>query len=160
MEENVRSCSGRYVFSLSVGPCCSSNNSKNLLVFEKKYMTTNGYPRKLLIDQASGFFPNKIKIFCERENVECLKPGVCDCRAKGMVKRTIGCLKNYVMTYLRESTVQKFKPLILRALSALKLFLHGKTNLTPFEANHGREANTVLQNWTKRPSLNNLDWTA
>ena len=40
----------------------------------------------------------------------------------------------------------KFKPLILRALSALKLFLHGKTNLTPFEANHGREANTVLQN--------------
>ena len=35
---------------------------------------------------------------------------------------------------------------------------HSKTKLTPFEAYHGREANTALQILTKKPSLKNLDW--
>ena len=32
------------------------------------------------------------------------------------------------------------------------------TKLTPFEAYHGREANTALRNLTKKPSLKNLNW--
>ena len=35
---------------------------------------------------------------------------------------------------------------------------HSKTKLTPFEAYHGRDANTALRNLTKKPSLKNLNW--
>ena len=48
--------------------------------------------------------------------------------------------------------------MISRALSALRFVPHSKTKLTPFEAYHGREANTALRNLTKKPSLKNLSW--
>ena len=48
--------------------------------------------------------------------------------------------------------------MISRALSALRFVPHSKTKLTPFEAYHGREANTALRNLTKKPSLKNLNW--
>ena len=43
-----------------------------------------------------------------------------------------------------------------RALGALRFFPNATLKITPFEAHHGREANTVLQNLTKKPSLRNL----
>ena len=48
--------------------------------------------------------------------------------------------------------------MISRALSALRFVPHSKTKVTPFEAYHGREANTALRNLTKKPSLKNLNW--
>ena len=48
--------------------------------------------------------------------------------------------------------------MIPRALRALPFVPHSKTKLTPFEAYHGREANTALRNLTKKPSLKNLNW--
>ena len=66
--------------------------------------------------------------------------------------------KNYVLTYLQENKNYKFGALISRAFSALRFVPHSKTELTPFEAYHGREANTVLRNLTKKPSLKNLNW--
>ena len=48
--------------------------------------------------------------------------------------------------------------MISRALSALRFVPHSKTKITPFEAYHGREANTALRNLTKKPSLKNLNW--
>ena len=38
---------------------CSSNKSKNVLKFLKKYINTHGHPRKLHRDQAAGFFSKK-----------------------------------------------------------------------------------------------------
>ena len=48
--------------------------------------------------------------------------------------------------------------MISRALSALRFVPHSKTKLTPFEAYHGREANTALRNLSKKLSLKNLNW--
>ena len=48
--------------------------------------------------------------------------------------------------------------MISRALSALRFLPHSKTKLMPFDAFHGREANTALRNLTKKPSLKNLNW--
>ena len=48
--------------------------------------------------------------------------------------------------------------MIYRALSALRFVPHSKNKLTPFEAYHGREANTAQRNLTKKPSLKNLNW--
>ena len=44
------------------------------------------------------------------------------------------------------------------ALGALRFSKKATNKLTTFEAHHGREANTVLRNLTKKPSLKNLNW--
>ena len=75
-----------------------------------------------------------------------------------MVERTIGSIKNYVLTYLQEIRNYKFGVMISRSLSALRFVPLSKTKLTPFEAYHGRESNTALRNLTKKPSLKNLNW--
>ena len=48
--------------------------------------------------------------------------------------------------------------MVERALSALRFAKNATLNITTFEAHHGREANTVLRNLTKKPSLRNLNW--
>ena len=49
--------------------------------------------------------------------------------------------------------------MIERALSALSRFASNATlKISPFESHHGREANTVLRNLTKKPSKQNLNW--
>ena len=45
-----------------------------------------------------------------------------------------------------------------RALGALRFAKNATPNLAPFEVHHGREANTVLRNLTKKPSLRKLNW--
>ena len=110
------------------------------------------------MDQATGFFSNDIQSFCNYEDIELIKSPVKDHRATGMVERTIGSIKNYVLTYLQENQNYKFGEMIFRALSALRFVPHSKTKLTPFEAYHGREANTAFRNLTKTPSLKNLNW--
>ena len=110
------------------------------------------------MDQATGFFSNEIQNFCNYEGIELIKSPVRDHRATGMVERTIGSIKNYVLTYLQENKNYKFGEMISRALSALRFVPHSKTKLTPLEAYHGREANTALRNLTKKPSLKNLNW--
>ena len=110
------------------------------------------------MDQATGFFSNEIKNFCNYEGIELTKSPVKDHRAAGMVERTIGSIKNYVLTYLQENKDYKFGLMISRTLSALRFVPHSKTMLTPFEAYHGREANTTLRSLTKKPSLRNLNW--
>ena len=46
-----------------------------------------------------------------------------------------------------------------RALVALRFSPNATLKITPFEAHHGREANTVLRNRTKKPSLRKLKWS-
>ena len=48
--------------------------------------------------------------------------------------------------------------MIERASSALRFAPNATLKISPFEAHHGREANTVLQNLTKKPTLQNLNW--
>ena len=126
---------------------CSSNKSKTVLKFLRKYINPHGHPRKLHMDQATGFFSNEIQNFCNYEGIELIKSPVRDHRATRMVKRTIGSIKNYVLTYLQEDKNYKFGAMISRALSALRFVPHSKTKLTPFEAYHGRKANTALRNY-------------
>ena len=133
---------------------CSSNKSKDVLKFLRKYINTHGHPRKLHMD----FFSNCIQSLCNYGGIELIKSPVKDHRATGMVERTIGSIKNYVLTYLQESQNYKFGVMISRALSPLRFVPHSKTKLTPFETYHGREANTAFRDLTKKPSLKNLNW--
>ena len=58
------------------------------------------------MDQAAGFFSKEILILLNYEGIELIKSPVKDHRATGMVERTIGSLKNYVLTCLREDKNQ------------------------------------------------------
>ena len=109
------------------------------------------------MDQAIGFFSNEIQNFCYHEGIQLIKFPVKEQRATGMVERTIGSIKNYMLTYLQENKNYKFGFVISRALSALRFVLHSKTKLTQFEAYHCREANTTLRKLTKKSSLKNLN---
>ena len=81
-----------------------------------------------------------------------------DHRGTGSVERTIASLKYFVLTYESEKEHESLECMVDKALSALRFSKNATTKLTPFEAHHGREANTVLRNLTKKPSLKNLNW--
>ena len=81
-----------------------------------------------------------------------------DHRGTGSVERMIGSIKNFVLTYASEKERKSLECMVDKALGALRFSRNATTKLTPFEAHHGCEANTVLPNLTKKPSLKNLNW--
>ena len=92
------------------------------------------------------------RAFCHKEGIEILTSPVNDHRATGCVEPTIGSIKNSVLTYAREEKPEPLDRMLERALGALRLAKNSTLSITPFEAHHGREANTVLRNLTKKPS--------
>ena len=78
------------------------------------------------MEQASGFLSNETLNFCNCEGIELIKTPVKDHCATGMVERTIGSMKIFVLTYLREHDSQKLKKMIARALCALPFVPHSK----------------------------------
>ena len=116
-------------------------------------------PRKIHIDQGTSFLSNAIKTFCNGEGIEIIKSPVNDHRATGCVERTIGSLKNSILTFAHEKNPEPLEKMVERALGALRFSKNSTLKISLFEAHHGREANTVLRNLTKKPSLQNLDWS-
>ena len=110
------------------------------------------------MDQGSSFTSNAVKSFCISEGTEIIYSPVKDHRATGCVERTIGSLKNFVLTYAKEKDSGNLESMIERALSALRFAPKATLKISPFEAHHGREANKVLRNLTKKPTSQNLTW--
>ena len=102
---------------------------------------------------------NEIKAFCNGKGIEIIKSPVNDHRATGCVERTIGSLKNSILMFVQEKYPEPLEKTVKRARGALRFSKNATLKISPFEAHHGREANTVLQNLTKKPSLQNLDWS-
>ena len=130
----------------------TTNLSDKVLKFLDKYITQHGVPR------GSCFTSNKFKSFCNSEGIELMYSPVNDHRGTGSVERTIGSLKNFVLTYATEKEHKSLESMVDKALGALRFSKNATTKLTLFEAHHGREANTVLRKLTKKPSLKNLNW--
>ena len=137
---------------------CGNNKSDKVLKFNKKYISHHGVPRKISMDQGSSFTSKALKSFCNSEEIEIIYSPVKDHRATGCVERTIGSLKNLVLTYAKEKDSGNLESMVERALSALRFAPNSTLKKSPFEAHHGREANTVLRNLTKKPTLQNLNW--
>ena len=137
---------------------CNSNRSDISVKFLKAYIIAHGVPRQIRVDQGTNFMSKEVRSFCHKERTEMLISPVNDHRATGCVERTIGSIKNSVLTYAREDKPEPLDGMVERALGALRFAKNATLNITPFEAHHGREANTVLRNLTKKPSLWNLNW--
>ena len=138
---------------------CGNNRSDKILKFLKCYITNHGVPRKIHVDQGTSFMSNEIKAFCNGEGIEIIKSPVNDHRATGCVERTTGSLKNSILTFAQEKNPEPLEKMVERALGALRFSKNSTLKISPFEAHHGRESNTVLRNLTKKPSLQNLDWS-
>ena len=138
---------------------CGNNRSDKILKFLKIYITNHGVPSKIHADQGTSFMSNEIKAFCNGEGIEIIKSTVNDHRATGCVERTIGSLKNFILTFVQEKHPEPLEKIIERALGALRFSKNATLKISPLEAHHGQEANTVLRNVTKKPSLQNLDWS-
>ena len=137
---------------------CNSNRSDKIVKFLKAYIIAHGVPRQFRVDQGSNFMSKEVRAFCYKEGIEMLISPVNDHRATGCVERTIGSIKTSVLTYAREEKSEPLYRMVERALGALRFGKNTTFNITPFEAHHSREANTVLRNLTKKPSLRNLNW--
>ena len=138
---------------------CANNRSDKILKFLKSYITNHGVPRKIHVDQGTSFMSNEIKAFCNGEGIAIIKSPVIDHWATGCVMRTIGSLKNSILTFVHEKHPEALEKMIERALGALRFSKNATLKISPFEAHRGREANTVLRNLTKKPSLQNRDWS-
>ena len=128
---------------------CGNNRSDKILKFLKSYITNHGVPRKIHMDQGTSFMSNEIKAFCNGEGIEIIKSPVNEHRATGCVERTIGSLKNSILTFVQEKSPEPLEKMVERALGALRFSKNATLKISPFEAHHGREANTVLRNLTK-----------
>ena len=137
---------------------CGNNKSDKVLKFIKQYISQHGVPRKIFMDQGTSFTSNAVKSIFNSEGIEMIYSPVNDHRATGCVERTIGSLKNFVLTYAKEKDSGNLESMIERALSALRFSPNATLKISPFEAHHGKEANTVLRNLTKKPTLQNLNW--
>ena len=128
---------------------CNSNRSDKIIKFLKPFMVAHGVPRQIRVDQGTNVMSEEVRSFCHKEGIEMLISPVNDHRATGCVERTIGSITNSVLTYAREDTPEPLDRMVERALGALRFAKNATLNITPFEAHHGREANTVLRNLTK-----------
>ena len=137
---------------------CKLNRSDKTVEFLKAYIIAHGVPRQIRVDQGTNFMSKEVRAFCHKQGIEMLISPVNEHRATGCVERTIGSINSSVLTYAREDKPEHLDRIIERALGALKFAKNATLNITPFEAHHGREANTVLRNLTKKPSLWNLNW--
>ena len=137
---------------------CNLNRSDKIVKFLKAYIIAHGVPRQIRVDQGTNFMSKEVRTFCHIEGIEMLNSPVNDHRATGCGERTIGSIKNSVLTYAREEKPEPLDRMVERALGALRFAKNAILNITPFEAHHGREANTVLRILTKKPSLRNLKW--
>ena len=63
---------------------------------------------------------NEIKAFCNGEGIEIIQSPVDDHRTTGCVERTIGSLKNSILTFIQEKQPERLEKMIERALGALR----------------------------------------
>ena len=137
---------------------CNLNQLDKIFKFLKAYFIAYGIPRQNRVDQGTNFMSKEVRAFCHEQGIEIRISPVNDHRATGCVERTISSIKNSVLTYAREDKPEPLDRMVERALGALGFVKNATLNITPFEAHHGREANTVLRNLTKKPTLRNLNW--
>ena len=120
---------------------CGNNRSEKVLKFMKQNISHHGVPRKVFMDQGSSFTSKAVKSFSNSERIEIVYSPVNE--------RSIGSLKNFVLTFAREKDSGNLESMVERALSALRFSPNATLKISALEDHHGREANTVLRNLKK-----------
>ena len=124
---------------------CGNNQSDKIPKFLKSYITNHGLPRKIHVDQGTSFKSHEIEAFCNGEGIEITKSPVNDHQATGCVERTIGSLKNSTPFFAQEKNSEPLEKMVEKALGSLRFSKNATLKISPFEAHHGREANSFTE---------------
>ena len=85
---------------------CGNNRSDKTLKFLKAYINNHSVPRKIHVNQGTNLMSRDVKAFCNGEGIEIIQSPENDHRATGCVERTIGSIKNSILTYSREKPAE------------------------------------------------------
>ena len=127
--------------------------------FLQEYVLLQGISRKIRLDQARCQTGQQVKTFCSQNNIQLIEAPIHDHKAIGLVERLIQTIKNRlacIKTAARNQfNVKASKNSIIYQLR----FCHQNTiNISSFEAQFGRKANTPLSNITTKPDPKSLTY--
>ena len=117
----------------------NTSDKRQSTQISEKYIYQHGVPRRIHVDQGSCFTSKKFQNFCNSEGIEVIYSPV----------------NEFVLTYATEKEIKSLVCMVNKALGELRFSKNATTKLTTFEAHHGREADIILRNLMKRPSLKN-----
>ena len=93
---------------------------------------------------------NEIGAFCNGEGIEVIKSPVIDHRLTRCVDRTIGSLKNSLLTFVHEKHPEPLEKMIERALGALRFSENTKPNLAIRGATRSRSKHCPKKSYKKK----------
>ena len=134
-------------------------NGPHVLKFLEMYIENHGAPRSIRLDQAKCLIGNRVKTFCNKNNIQIIEAPVNDHCAIGLVERLIQTIKNRLACNKEEKSASN----TFHIRHALKIIIHQlrickrkTTKISPFEARFGRKPNTPLSVIATKPKLSNL----
>ena len=134
-------------------------NADNILKFLQEYVLLHGIPRAIRLDQARCQTGQRIKTFCNQNNIELIEAPIHDHRAIGLVERLIQTIKNRLACIKTAARNQfNIKASINSIIYQLRICRQKTINISPFEAHFGRKANTPLSNITTKPDPKSLTY--
>ena len=127
--------------------------------FLQEYVLLHGIPRTIRLDQARCQTGQQIKTFCSQNNIQLIEAPIHDHRAIGLVERLIQTIKNR-LACIKTAARNQFnvKASINSIIYQLRICRQKTINISPFEANFGRKANTPLSNITNKPDPKSLTY--
>ena len=119
----------------------------------------HGIPRTIRLDQARCQRGQQVKTFCSQNNIQLIEAPIHDHRAIGLVERLIQTIKNR-LACIKTAARNQFnvKASINSTIYQLRICRQKTINISPFEANFGRKANTPLSNITTKPDPKSLTY--
>ena len=119
----------------------------------------HGIPRAIRLDQARCQTGQQIKAFCSQNNIQLIEAPIQGHRAIGLVERLIQTIKNRLACIKTAAQNQfKVKASINSIIYQLRICRQKTINISPFEANFGRKANTPLSNISTKPDPKSLTY--
>ena len=134
-------------------------NADKILKFHQEYFLIQGMTRSIRLDQARCQTGQRIKTFCNQNNIQLIEAPIHDHRAIGLVERLIQTIKNRLVCIKMAARNQfNLKSSINCVIYQLRICRQKTINISPFEAHFGRKANTPLSNISIEPDPSNLTY--
>ena len=127
--------------------------------FLQEYVLLQGKPRTIRYDQAQCPIGQRIKGFCNQNNIQLIEAPIDDHRAFGLVERLIQTINNRLACIKTAArNLYNLKLSINSIIYQLRICRQKTINLSPFEAHFGRKASTPLCNISTEPDPNTLTY--
>ena len=122
-------------------------NADNILKFLQDHVSLHGIPRTIRLDQARCQTGQQIKAFCNQNNIQIIEVPIHGHRAVGLAERLIQTIKNRLACIKTEARNHfNLKASIKSIIYQLRTCRQKTINISTFEAQFGKKANTPLSN--------------